>query len=526
MKSFLKLFQEHKQSFYFSGMALMAIGLPVSEFLMSVSFIVLAFAWLINGPKKIQWNAFKNNKLAWLSASIFIITLLGLLNTSNYPYALAELRIKIPLLLVPVFVAYSNINVKNQKIILALFVGSTFVGTLICFTNYQVNLKYDLVNIRDISIFISHIRFSLLIDFAIFILVYYAIKNRNRWSVVMVVMAVWLTYFLFFLSSGNGILVFVLLMIIGFITLILKSPYPKLGLGFGIVILFFLFYLGNLSYTSYKSHFFPKNEAYNLSGNIHKRTVNHNTTYSKPNNYQLENGYYIWRNISNKELEKEWMARANPAYFYKDIKGQGINGTLSRYLTSKGLSKDSVGVWQLNDLDIQNIEKGNYSYLQSDWNHLELRVDQFFFQLNSFYRGKNPSNKPFIQRIYYLKGAFAIIKDNFITGVGTGDIQDNYYDYFNREHPEILEEFRHHTHNQYLTIFITLGVFGFVWFVFAVFYPLFFFIKRDYLLAIGQFILLVSFLTEDTLETQPGATFYVFIVAMGVIRFQNKNTDE
>ena len=73
-----------KADLYFYGLALMAIGLPVSEFLMSLSMFLLAIAWLLNGPKKIQLSAFKKNKLAWSGVILFLIPFVSLLWTSDY----------------------------------------------------------------------------------------------------------------------------------------------------------------------------------------------------------------------------------------------------------------------------------------------------------------------------------------------------------------------------------------------------------------------------------------------------------
>ncbi len=141
MNKLLSPKNKYKHYLYFISMAFMAIGLPVSKFLLSLSIFGLASAWLLSGPKKTQWKTFYQNKLVWITISIFLIEVIGLATTSNYDYAFSQLRIKLPLLLVPFFIASVKFSDEEYSSLLALFVGSTFVGSIICFFNYQLNLK-------------------------------------------------------------------------------------------------------------------------------------------------------------------------------------------------------------------------------------------------------------------------------------------------------------------------------------------------------------------------------------------------
>ena len=525
MHTLLSFINKYKHYLYFISMAGMAVGLPVSEFLMSISIFGLATAWLLNGPKKTQWQAFNQNKLAWITVSIFLIEVVGLLNTSNYDYAFSDLKNKLPLLLVPIFIAPVKFSDEEYSSLLALFVGSTFVGSLICFFNYQFFLKENLVNIREVSIFISHIRFGLMINLSIFILVYYAIILKNKWSFGFLAMAIWLSYFLLFLGSGNGFFVFAVLLLIGFITLIFKGPYRKLGIILGLLFILFNFYIGFISYNAYRSYFVPRDVAYNNPDNIQNKNARGNRLTSNKNNKQLQNGFYVWRNITRKELKKEWKKRADKKYLTKDIKQQIVIGTLIKYLTSKGYPKDSVGFSLLSDQDIRNVEMGYTDFHQEDWNNLELRIDQFFFQFYAVVNQKNPGGKPFVQRLYYLEGAFSIIENNFFTGVGIGDIQDEFDNYYREDQSELQSQYRVRTHNQYLTYFITLGIVGFLWFLYATIYPLVLFSRINFILAVSQFILLLSFFSEDTLETQPGVTLYAFIIALGILTINSKKSE-
>lgn len=506
-----------KADLYFAGLSLMAIGLPVSEFLMSISYMVIAIAWLIDGPKKRQWNDFKSNKLAWAGITLFLIPLVGLLWTSNYEYALHDLRIKLPLLVVPFLISSYSLSKKQFHILLGLLVGSTFVGSVIVFFNYHLNLEGKLINLRDVSIFISHIRFSLIIDICIFILFYAAIKWRNSYSLIATGMALWFVYFIFFLGSGNGFIGLLTVLLFSIALLLARSPYRKLSYSILAIFIAFSAYIFYLGQQSYRSHFVVKKESYNDFKAISKEET---TFFSKVNDEQLENGYYIWKNVSIPELKSEWKEISEPAYVEKDTKGQPILGTLVRYLTSKALSKDSIGVHQLSERDVKNIQHGYYHYQQENWNNLQFRVDQLFYQLMAYYHQNDPGNKPFLQRYYYWKGAISIIKKHPMFGVGTGDVQTHLNTYYQNEVSEMGSRYRHHTHNQYLSYFIISGIFGFLLFLWAVFYPLKLSFGQNKILLLAQIVLLISFITEDTLETQPGVTLYVLFCALGIAYYK------
>jgi len=509
-----------KADLYLVGLAMMAIGLPVSEFLMSLSFMILALAWLINGPKKTQWNAVKNNKLVWTGLILFLIPLVSFLWSENEGYALHDLRIKLPLLLIPFFIASYELKERNFFILLALLIGSTFVGSIILYINYHYFQSDKHQDLREISIFISHIRFSLILDICIYILIYAAIKWRNKYSIIAILMAMWFIYFIFFLGSGNGFIALLVIFIFGIALLLFKSPYKKLSYTIGLLFFAFSAYILYLSNHSYRSHFVVKNESYNDSKKVVKKGSDY---FSLSNDKQLENGYYIWRNISNPELEKEWKAICSPEFIEVDASGQDIEGTLIRYLTSKALTKDSAGVHQLAKQDIENIQNGNYNYQQNEWNNLELRIDQLFYQLMAYYYQNDPGNKPFLQRVYYWRAAIEIIASNPFYGVGVGDIQVEFNKYFASEVKELDQKYWHHTHNQYLTYFVISGIFGFLAFLWAVFYPLSMYIKRNSILALAQIVLLFSFLSEDTLETQAGVTLYVLFLALAIALFNEKD---
>jgi hypothetical protein len=71
------------------------------------------------------------------------------------------------------------------------------------------------------------------------------------------------------------------------------------------------------------------------------------------------------------------------------------------------------------------------------------------------------------------------------------------------------------SHNQFLNIAVLFGLLGLLWFLFAIIYPPLKLNKfNDYFFLVFFIIMIVSMLTDDTLNTQPGATFVSFFYAL------------
>ena len=78
------------------------------------------------------------------------------------------------------------------------------------------------------------------------------------------------------------------------------------------------------------------------------------------------------------------------------------------------------------------------------------------------------------------------------------------------------------SHNQYLSTTIALGIVGLVFFLFFVLYPVpTAFRERNYFYLICLCIALLSFISEDTLETQDGVFFFAFLT--NFFLFSSKN---
>ena len=77
------------------------------------------------------------------------------------------------------------------------------------------------------------------------------------------------------------------------------------------------------------------------------------------------------------------------------------------------------------------------------------------------------------------------------------------------------EHHRLRAHNQYLAIAVAFGLIGLFYFLFALIAPMILTKKyRNYFYVTFFIIAILSMITEDTLETQAGATFFAFFNAL------------
>jgi O-antigen ligase len=115
------------------------------------------------------------------------------------------------------------------------------------------------------------------------------------------------------------------------------------------------------------------------------------------------------------------------------------------------------------------------------------------------------------ERVLIWDAALGIIKRNFFTGVGTGDVKDALFAQYELNNFKNGKLMKLNAHNQYLQTFIALGLSGILILLAGFFWPLWFSVKKSYLIYVA-FILIVAFnfLFESMLERQAGMMFYAF----------------
>ena len=422
---------------------LLAASLPLSKFTMSVTEFSLLGLWLWSGFSfTVSYRFFKlggffgglvhfiryvvvlaatnfvekfkelfKNIPVLVFLSIFAIHVIGLIYTADIEYAFKDLRIKLPLLLLPVVIStMEKQNSRQTRTILSFYILSVFVSTLFS-AYYYFTSQY--VDIREISRFVSPIRLGLNVCFAIAIIIYFVFHDgryRISHKIVMIAIAFWFISFLFIMEAMTSIFIIIVIFVCYllwrvFITMIKWQKVVFLIIGILIPVVFLI-------------------QVYNIvikavtPPPINIEQIDKFTSRGNPYNndfkgLRVEDGKYVNLFVCQKELAEEWNKRSELDYDGNTYDGQYVNETLVRFLTSKGLRKDADGVAALTEEDIVLVENGlaNYNYVHNPG--LKTRILKIIKGYEVYMKTGNPSGSSVMQRVEYIRASFNIICNNF-----------------------------------------------------------------------------------------------------------------
>jgi hypothetical protein len=345
-----------------------------------------------------------------------------------------------------------------------------------------------------------------MIDLSIaFLFFYFFLENEKKWILVKLIIVIWFIVFLLIMQSVTGIIIFTLILLYFLIrNVFLKiNFYVKIILS-SILLLFIVFGIFWIQ-NEVKKHF-----EVNKQFAKKVKTENNNIYYHNENSKEMENGSLVWSNISFEELEPTWNRRSEIKFNENDAKGNPINSTIIRFLTSKGYSKDASGVNKLTDTEIKLIQNGVTNYLYTNQSGIKNRIHEFIYEYHSFKTNSNPSGHTMLMRLEFWKTGYLIAKHNWLLGVGTGDVQDEFNLQYQKNNSLLKKEWWKRAHNQFLTVAITFGIIGLIVFLAYLFVPAILIKNKHDLFFIFMMISIISMLNEDTLETQAGVTFFGF----------------
>jgi hypothetical protein len=487
------------------------VGMPSSSALTSISQAVLVANWLAEGKLKTKFLNFWNNKPGLVLCSFYIMHLIGLLYTHNFDYGLEDINKKLPLLLFPlVFCSGLVFNEKEKTLILSFFIVSVTIVTLIGTT---LLIRHQIVDIHDISPYIAPVRLAMMIILSLFMLWrYFLEKKLTLYSLIIVLLSVWLLIFLYIMQSLTAALILIIIAILLFANyglIKLKKGRFMIGLFISLFLFFTLSALVIYPMNFYR-YCFPIPDKINFT--TLDRTTPRGNPYSNDSLDKFtENGHYVYVNVSWIELKNSWVKRSRIPYDSNDLKGNLVKFTLIRYLASKDLRKDEDGMNRLTKDDITAIENGIPDYRFNTFSGLKYRLYEFFFEINDYNRTHSINGYSVIMRLEYWKAAIQLILNHPFMGVGTGDVRQSLEQQYVTMHSRLSPGWRLRAHNQFLEIGVGFGFTGIAWFIFSLFYPP---IKSKKLFTYSYFIFwaifMLSLFTEDTLETEAGATFYGF----------------
>ena len=536
---------------YLFGLMMVAVGLTLSPFLMGMSQFWLVLVWVVDGfsscrhcgldPQspgrgfKAKLSRFWQNKAAVLLVAFYLMHVIGLLWTSDFQYAMKDLRVKLPIMVMPfVLSSMEPLDRKRFDFVMLVYVVSVFIATLFSSVSYW---RHDYEDIREISHFISHIRFCLNIVFSFVIVLWYFAKTKTpkpaegpthkmgnvpvpdygvKYGLnqfLQLFLLGWFVNQIFIFESLSGYVILAAVVVVSAAYAFLQWKKSRAwhiavaALALLVVAAAFLVLRHEVKpLLKVEPVDFATLEYQTAQGNDYW----HDTIYNP-----VEDGKYVGLYYCRKEMEEAWSQRSTIPMEGTTANGENLEATLARYLTSKCLRKDAQGVMTLTDEDVHNIEQGVANY--NNWRHpgLRARLSATLFEYNLYRRYNNPNGGSLSQRIEYTRASFHIIGRHPWFGVGTGDVPQAFAQAYDEIRSPLHEEFRFRAHNQYLAIAVAFGLVGLAFFLFVLLYPWLSSRKhRTYLYMVFLVIMMLSMLPEDTLETQAGATMFAFFEAL------------
>lgn len=481
-------------------LCLLAMCMTTSVYFTNLMWVLLLANWVVEWKWRDRFADFRHRYMLQAFLVAAGVHLMWLVGTADLTYGLYDLQKKLPLLAIPLVVLTTPAPTRKERInILICYVGTVFVVSIIGIVRYLTlpDLPY-----RDIIPYISHIRFSLNICLAMVLLTYTALKMRKWWFYL--ISGGVLLWFTLFLSVLHSYTAFIILYVTA-VTLLIAYR-RRMGVRLrrallavvGIVTLAVGGMTGKYLYDYY--HLQP------LSAETPPAGTANGNPYLHRKDGLIENGNYVHWYVCEKEMRQEWVKRSDYPFDSLTPNGYTIYPALLRYLNGLGTTKDSLGMTLLQPRDIAAIEKGiaNPVYLQRGPRKLFYVM---FYEYENYRCYNSVNNFSVLQRLELWKNGWQVFLQHPLLGVGTGDVVAECHQRLD-ETQSPLAGTDMHTHNQYLNFLIAFGLIGFLLIAAA-------FVRallrnrlcRSVLFSAFLCIALISFVSEDTLETLAGIVF-------------------
>lgn len=475
--------------------------------LMSIGTILLAVQWFMFPGARRGWKMFRENRLAVLMAGLYFIHLVWLFNTSDFGYASKDLRIKLPLLILPIIIGGAPISRKQVKYALIALAVGTWVASIRTYLQYD-QVESGFFDFREMVVGINHIRLSLMMV-VVFIAVVHYWREMGRTSRLLGGLTMLnVIFFLNLIQSASGVIILGVSLLFS-VLFIAKRKAGSKGLWLAVGITAALVTAGSIMLNQYYDRYFTAQEVSLESLPTH--TAEGAPYLHTKDVKQVENGHLVHLYLAEEEMVEAWEERSS--WPVRGEEHQMHRAALIRYLTSKGLPKDREGVMSLDNSDIAHIEAGYPSIVYVEKKGLGLRLHTTTFGYHLYKITSNADGSSLFQRLVYWKTAIYLIKNHFWLGTGTGDVKMAFEQAHEKLNTSLDRQYWLRAHNQFLTFFVSFGILGFVYFLLLFFWP-FLLPRMSYLHIVFLLIFFVSCITEDTLETQAGVTFAAFLYTL------------
>lgn len=494
---------------------MLAVGLPFSRALISIAPGVLGGYWIFDVIYRrdfyLKLQRLKANKTALLFIGFFLLYILGGLYSEDSGQAIKIITNKIPWLVLPLIIATSKpMPARHWKNVLLVHIAAVVASSICSYINLHGIEAW--ANPKSAILFVNHIRLSLMLVLAVASLAFLAAREASYWKIITLCIGLWALFFMSTFEIATGVAVFLVLLLCLGIYAIRFEGLPRIA---GIVTFFIS--MGALAYVSSVAakQFLKPSE--NIAVGV-EQTSNGASYKADYSNNLTENGYYVWRYLALDEMRSAWTKRSDRKVNPDSHQDRIFEGGLIRYLTSLGLRKDAEGVSALSIEDIAAIEAGHPSVTYSQYDGIRKRLYMLFYEVDDYLNGGDPSLSSLTIKWEYWRTGIQLIKEKPLFGVGTGDVRAAFktkQELEGRIRPDSYDK----AHNQFITWWVTFGIIGGCWALYAFMAPLFH--RRSQHSRVMPLVIytifLLSFLTEDTLENQLGLNLFLFYASLFII---------
>ena len=262
----------------FISMVVMLAGLLFSRAILSSGLIVFTATCLIHKNIPGQLKTFLSSTFLWSMSLLFLLPLISGLWSEDISQWSQVIRIKLPLLLLPIcFGAVNNFEFKNWERIAFAFLILVFGG--ICCSLWQYLRNWESIHERYLKAHTietplgnDHVRFSLLVAITIVASVFLFIKKRKDSKKIILIFLVIVTIssiiYLHVLAVRTGLICFYISLFAFFLSLLKNSQYKIKYLLLLILVLilplisYFIFptFKNRINYLKYDLLFVRKNQ--------------------------------------------------------------------------------------------------------------------------------------------------------------------------------------------------------------------------------------------------------------------------
>jgi len=231
--------KDWRTNIIFYCIIVMMVSLFVSRVALSASLIVFVAICFFHSDIKEHIRHFISSPVLWGMSLLFILPLLSGLWSEDKKEWLDALRIKLPLLVLPLaFASPFTFSIKQWRALVIIFIGLVSAGTIWSMFHYVPNM--DMVNEGYLSaktmitpLGNDHVRFSWLVSISILLSGWLWRRNKDQQGIlwVLVLIVCWLTIYLHILAARTGLLCFYVILLATVWWMIFKKTKPAQGLG-------------------------------------------------------------------------------------------------------------------------------------------------------------------------------------------------------------------------------------------------------------------------------------------------------